>query len=124
MVKYNLKVENIKRHYDFAPDKKKCPNYMIMTGRWLEFLNLINYEYTALLYLQNATVTWEVTTANNSNTQAVLEQYFTNVSNTLWVAKPVQEEVKINLKVTVEKDGKTYEETSVLVLYPTKEEEE
>ena len=97
---------------------------MIMTGRWLEFLNLINYEYTALLYLQNATVTWEVTTENNSNTQAVLEQYFTNVSNTLWVAKPVQEEVKINLKVTVEKDGKTYEETSVLVLYPTKEEEE
>lgn len=124
MVKYNLKVENIKRHYDFAPDKKKCPNYMIMTGRWLEFLNLINYEYTALLYLQNATVTWEVTTENNSNTQAVLEQYFTNVSNTLWVAKPVQEEVKINLKVTVEKDGKTYKETSVLVLYPTKEEEE
>lgn len=124
MVKYNLKVENIRRHYDFAPDKKKCPNHMMATGRWYEFLTLINYEYTALLYLQGAKVTWEVTTENNSNTQAVLEQYFTYACNNIWVAKPVQQEVKLNLKVTVEKNGKTYEETSVLVLYPTKEEDE
>lgn len=124
MHKYNLKLENIKRHYDFAPDKKVCPNYMIVTGRWLEFLDLINIEYMALEYLQNATITWSVTTKDNDNTENVLNQYFTYASNNLWIAKPVHEPVELTIKVKVEKDGKTYEESSILVLNPEKKEEE
>ena len=104
MHKYNLKLENIKRHYDFAPDKKVCPNYMIVTGRWLEFLDLINIEYMALEYLQNATITWSVTTKDNDNTENVLNQYFTYASNNLWIAKPVHEPVELTIKVKVEKD--------------------
>ena len=124
MHKYNLKLENIKRHYDFAPDKKVCPNHMIVTGRWLEFLDLINIEYMAIEYFQNAEVTWSVTTKDNNDTNAVLNQYFTSTGNNLWIAKPVQEPVEITLKVKVEKDGKIYEDSSILVLNPENKREE
>ena len=54
----------------------------------------------------------------------VLNQYFTYASNNLWIAKPVHEPVELTIKVKVEKDGKTYEESSILVLNPEKKEEE
>ena len=97
---------------------------MIVTGRWLEFLDLVNIEYMALEYLQNATITWSVTTSDNNNTESVLNKYFTYASNNLWIAKPVNEPVELTIKVKVEKDGKIYEDSSILTLNPEKKEEE
>lgn len=118
MIKYNLKLENIKRHFDFAPDKKQCPYYMIETGRWNEFLNLVDKEYTAMSLLKDAKVSWSVTTDDNSNTEDVLNRYFIKGGSTLWFSKQVTKEVVLHVTMTVELNGKTYSHTNDLTLYP------
>lgn len=116
MHKYNLKLENVQRHFDFSG--KICPNYMITQGRWKEFLSLVDREYTAMSILAGATVTWTVTTDDNNNTEEVLNQYFTKGASTLWYSKPVSQEVKLNITMKVEINGQTAEASSVLTLYP------
>ena len=118
ITKYNLKLQNIKRHFDFAPDKKQCPYYMIEVGRWNEFLNLVDKEYTAMSFLKGAKVSWSVTTDDNSNTQDVLNRYFIKGGSTLWFSKQVTEEVVLHITMTVEKDGVTYTHSNDLTLYP------
>lgn len=35
--KYGLGIDRLKRHYDFATNKKQCPNVIIREGRWDNF---------------------------------------------------------------------------------------
>ena len=39
--KYNWDISSVKRHYDYAPDKKKCPHRTMDLG-WDRFLNMIS----------------------------------------------------------------------------------
>lgn len=116
MHKYNLKLENVQRHFDFSG--KICPNYMITQGRWKEFLTLVDREYTAMSIFEGATVTWTVTTDDNNNTEEVLNQYFTKGASTLWYSKPVDQEVELHLTMKVEIGGQIAEASSTLTLYP------
>ncbi len=118
LTKYNLKLENVKRHFDFAPDKKQCPYYMIEVGRWNEFLNLVDKEYTAMSLLKDAKVSWSVTTDDCNNTEEVLNKYFTKGGSTLYYNLPVKEEVVLHVTMTVEYEGQTLSESNDLVLYP------
>lgn len=121
--KYNLTIDHVKRHFDFAPDGKKCPNYMIVTNRWEEFLNLVNYEYMALKYLKNSTITWEITTDDETDTQTCLNKYFTYLSHNMWQTKAVTVSTKFYAKLTIVKDNETYVTTSTFTLEPIKKEE-
>lgn len=40
MAKYNIPIENVKRHYDFAPDHKYCPHRTMDRG-WDRFLGMV-----------------------------------------------------------------------------------
>lgn len=40
MKKYNIAIANVKRHYDFAPDRKYCPHRTMDKG-WDRFLNMV-----------------------------------------------------------------------------------
>lgn len=114
--KYNLTLENVKRHYDWSG--KICPNYMIVTGRWNEFLNLVDKEYTAMKLLKDANVTWTVTTDDNQNTEEVLKTYFTKGGSTLWFSKKVYEKVTLHITMTVELKGEVFTHSNDLTLYP------
>lgn len=119
MHKYNLKLENIKRHFDFAPDKKQCPYYMIETGRWLEFLNLVDKEYMAMEFLKDAKVTWTVTTDTCDDTETVLKKYFKKGGSTLYYSLPVEVETVLHITMTVEYEGTVLTHSNDLTLYPT-----
>lgn len=114
--KYNLTLANVKRHYDWSG--KICPNYMITQGRWTEFLSLVDKEYTAMQLLKDAQVTWTVTTDTNSDTDAVLNQYFTKGASTLWYSKPVSSPVTLHITMTIVYEGTTLVQSSDLVLLP------
>lgn len=114
--KYNLTLANVKRHFDWSG--KICPNYMIVTGRWNEFLNLVDKEYTAQKLLKDAKVTWSVTTDTNNNTEEVLNEYFIKGGSTLWFSKQVYERVTLHITMTVEYQGQTFTHSNDLTLYP------
>ena len=114
--KYNLSLINVKRHFDWSG--KICPNYMITQGRWLEFLNYVDKEYTAMSILKDAKVSWTVTTDDNDNTEEVLNTYFIKGGSTLWYSKAVRREVTLHITMTVEIDGEILTQSNDLVLLP------
>ena len=114
--KYNLSLINVKRHFDWSG--KICPNYMITQGRWLEFLNYVDKEYTAMSILKDAKVSWTVTTDDNDSTEEVLNTYFIKGGSTLWYSKAVRREVTLHITMTVEIDGETLTQSNDLVLLP------
>ncbi len=114
--KYNLSLINVKRHFDWSG--KICPNYMIVQGRWLEFLNYVDKEYTAMSLLKDAKVNWTVTTDTNNNTEEVLNTYFTKAGSTTYISKAVSEKVILHITMTVEVDGTTLSHSNDLVLLP------
>ena len=116
--KYNLSLVNVKRHFDWSG--KICPNYMITQGRWYEFLSLVDKEYTAMSLLKDAKVTWEVTTDDNNNTEEVLAKYFNKAASTIYLSKPVSEEVTLHITMTVEYENETFTHSGDLTLYPDK----
>jgi len=116
--KYNLTLANIKRHYDWSG--KICPNYMITQGRWLEFLSLVDKEYTAMSLLKNASVTWTVTTDEMSDTDKVLDTYFTHAASTIYIAKSVNVKTTLHITMKVEYSGEVFTYSNDLVLYPEK----
>lgn len=118
LTKYNLSLENVKRHFDFAPDKKQCPYYMIEVGRWNEFLNLVDKELTAMKFLKDAKVSWSVTTDTMNDTQQVLDKYFVKGGSTLYFSRQVVKEEVLHITMTVELNGKTYTHSNDLTLYP------
>lgn len=115
MHKYNLKLENVKRHYDFSG--KECPSYMIRTGRWNEFLEMVDREYQAIALLKGAKVEWSLSTSTSSNTNQILDEYFTKGAHGLYFQKPIStnKTITISLKVTFE-DGKVISYSKDLIL--------
>jgi len=41
--KYGLGIDRLKRHYDFATNKKQCPNVIIREGRWDNFKSRVEW---------------------------------------------------------------------------------
>lgn len=112
--KYNLTLENVKRHYDF--DGKQCPFYMIETGRWTEFLEYVNREYTAYEYYQQGVrFSWSVTDENGVD---VLAKHFTQVGENIYLNKVVNVETTIIVTLTVSYNGETYSFSKKLKLMP------
>ena len=105
--KYNLTVDNIKRHYDMSG--KECPAYMIRTNRWSQFLEWTTMELNAIKYLRDATVTWTVSD---------LDTLFTQGPNGLYYAKAVSEKTDVTITLDVVKGGYHFNKTVVLSLYP------
>lgn len=116
MLKYNLNLDNVKRHYDMSG--KECPSYLIRTSRWEEFVEMVRMEYLLQKYLQGATIRYELTTADENNTDNVLATYFDEGANGLWYNKAVTEEVNIQFTIRVKLDEQTYETTSTIILLP------
>ena len=50
ILKYNLNLDNVKRHHDMDPKGKECPSYLIRTGRYEEFVEMIRMEYILQKY--------------------------------------------------------------------------
>lgn len=112
--KYNLTLDNVKRHYDF--DGKQCPYYMIETGRWTEFLEYVNREYMAYQYYQDgARFTWKVTDEDGSD---VLSKHFNEVGGNIYTSKVVNTETTIIVTLTVTYNGETYSFSRKLKLMP------
>ncbi len=116
MLKYNLNISNIKRHFDMSG--KECPSYLIRTSRWEEFVEMVRMEYLLQKYLGTATITYDLSTTDCPTTESVLAKYFDQGANGLWYNRAVQEEVSVNYHITVKLDGKTYEASSVFSLLP------
>ena len=106
MHKYNLTMENVKRHKDFSG--KECPSYMISTNRWNEFLELVSREYIAMKYLSDAEVKWTVSD----------ESLFIKGGNNLLFNKKVSEITEVELTLEVTKGNYYFKETKTLTLYP------
>ena len=116
MLKYNLTLDNVRRHYDFAPDKKQCPYYMIETNRWTEFRELISREYMAQkFYNEGVRFEWKVTDEQGND---ALNQYFIHYGQGLYSNKPVSKEVVLTVTLTATYNGETYTFSKKLKLKP------
>lgn len=112
--KYNLTLENVKRHYDF--DGKQCPFYMIETGRWTEFLEYVNREYMAYQYYQEgARFSWKVTDESGKD---VLATHFNQLGGNIYSSKVMKVETTIVVTLTVSYNGETYSFSRKLKLMP------
>lgn len=118
LLKYNLNLENVKRHFDMDPKQKECPSYLIRTNRYDEFTEMIRMEYILQKYFGKGTMTYDLSTSEYSNTEAVLKNLFETGANGLYYNLPVNEKKEINFKVTAVVDGKTYVASSVITLLP------
>ena len=107
MYNYNLTLKNVVRHYDTSG--KICPNYMLETNRYEEFIQKVSTEYLAIKYLRDANVEWTVSHP----------ELFEYGVNGLYYAKPVSmdTEVTVTLKVTL--GSYIYEGPSSFVLQPS-----
>lgn len=119
LLKYNLGLANVKRHYDHSG--KECPSYLIRTARWQEFMTFVQKEYLIMKYLGDATVEYNLSTANISSTEEVLSTLFIKGDNGLYYNKPVSETINVNIDVKVVKNSKTYTASSVFCLKPNGE---
>lgn len=106
LTEYNMTVANVRRHYDFAPDKKQCPSYMIRTNRYNEFLDMINKEYIAIKLLKDATVEWTYDRPD----------LFEAGGNNLLYNKAVSEPTPVTIKLRVTKGNYTFEKEQILIL--------
>ena len=103
---YNMTIANVRRHYDFAPDKKQCPSYMIRTNRYNEFLDMINREYIAMELLKDASVEWTFDR----------EDLFVCGGNDLLFNIAVNEPTPVTIKLRVTKGSYTFEKEQILIL--------
>lgn len=106
MHKYNLTLKNVVRHYDTSG--KICPNYMIETNRYDEFIQKVSNEYLAIQYLRNANVEWSVSHP----------ELFEYGVNGLYYAKPVASDTVVTVTLKVTLDNYVYEGSSSFVLKP------
>lgn len=106
MNKYNLGMENVKRHFDFSG--KECPSYMIRTGRWNEFLTLVNREYMAIKLLSDADVKWTISD----------ESLFEKGGNGLYYNLPVKENTNVDVTLEVTKGSFHFQKTVTITLKP------
>ena len=57
MIKHKLKIEDVKRHYDFSG--KMCPQALIKSGYWEEFINYVKICYFYKTELSDVTIRFE-----------------------------------------------------------------
>ncbi len=107
MHKYNLGIQNVKRHYDFAG--KECPSYMIRTDRYNEFIEYVNQEYYAMKYLKDCEVTWTVSD---------LDTLFDKGANGLYYAKAVTTPTDVTITLNVKKGSFTFNKSVTITLEP------
>lgn len=113
-------MENVKRHYDFSG--KICPNYMINTGRWTEFLELVNREYMAYKYYnEGVKITFTVTDEKNTPSQEVLNKYFIEGVNGLYFNKPVEVATTLIVEIKIEYNQSVYTKKKEITLKPAGE---
>lgn len=62
LLKYNLNLENLRQHHDFA--SKMCPETILRDRRWFEFLDLIAKEYISLSLLSTLNINYVVKSNN------------------------------------------------------------
>lgn len=106
MNKYNLKMENVIRHNDTSG--KICPNYMIETNRYGEFLEKVRNEYNAIKYLRDAEVTWTISDPS----------LFDKGPHGLYYAKAVSQLTEVEVTLRVVKGSYTFEKTVSISLRP------
>lgn len=106
MYKYNLKMENVIRHNDTSG--KICPNYMIETNRYGEFLEKVRNEYNAIKYLRDAEVTWTISDPS----------LFDKGPHGLYYAKAVSQLTEVEVTLRVVKGSYTFEKTVSISLRP------
>ena len=106
LYKYNLKMENVVRHHDTSG--KICPNYMIETNRYGEFLEKVRNEYNAIKYLRDAEVTWTISNP----------ELFEKGPHGLYYAKEVSQLTDVNVTLKVVKGSYTFERTVTITLRP------
>ena len=106
MNKYNLKMENVVRHHDTSG--KICPNYMIETSRYGEFLEMVRNEYNAIKYLRDADVTWTISNP----------ELFEKGPHGLYYAKAVSEITEVQVTLKVVKGTYQFERTVTITLRP------
>lgn len=106
MNKYNLKMENVVRHHDTSG--KICPNYMIETNRYGEFLEMVRNEYNAIKYLRDAEVTWTISNP----------ELFDKGPHGLYYAKAVSEITEVQVTLKVVKGTYQFEKTVTITLRP------
>ena len=106
LYKYNLKMENVVRHHDTSG--KICPNYMIETNRYGEFLEQIRNEYNAIKYLRDAEVTWTISNP----------ELFETGPHGLYYSKAVSQLTEVDVTLKVVKGSYTFERTVTITLRP------
>lgn len=83
MVKYNLDINDVKKHYDFSG--KNCPSTMIYNKTWDEFLMYVESEYTYLKKYSN--FKFDIIDGVNVNDQGLIlgnnYDYKIKITNTL-----------------------------------------
>lgn len=104
--KYNLKMENVVRHHDTSG--KICPNYMIETNRYGEFLQMVRNEYNAIKYLSDAEVTWTISNP----------ELFEKGPHGLYYSKAVSQITEVDVTLKVVKGSYTFEKTVTITLRP------
>ena len=124
MLKYNLNLDNVKRHHDMDPKGKECPSYLIRTGRYEEFVEMIRMEYILQKYFSDAEVNFELSTDEYNNTEDVLKNLFREGINGLYYNLPVEVEKHVNFKVIAKISDKVYESNSTIKLLPDRKEED
>lgn len=104
--KYNLKMENVVRHHDTSG--KICPNYMIETNRYGEFLERVKDELNAIKYLRDAEVTWTISNP----------ELFEKGPHGLYYSKAVSKLTQVEVTLKVVKGSYTFEKTVSITLRP------
>ena len=118
MLKYNLNMDNVKRHHDMDPKGKECPSYLIRTARYEEFLEMVRMEYLLQKHFGDSIVTYDLSTDTYTSTQSVLDNLFITGANGLYYNKEVKQPVDVQFQVKVQRNGKTYQSSSVIHLLP------
>ena len=104
--KYNLKMENVVRHHDTSG--KICPNYMLETNRYGEFLERVKDELNAIKYLRDAEVTWTISNP----------ELFEKGPHGLYYSKAVSQLTQVEVTLKVVKGSYTFEKTVSITLRP------
>lgn len=104
---YNLSMINIKRHYDSVG--KICPNIMINTNRYYEFLELVSTEVLARKYLKDATVNWTI-----SDPDLLIP-----LGNGIYASKPQTEAKEVIFTLDVVKGSYTFHKDFKVTINPS-----
>lgn len=103
--RYGWGIENVKRHYDFAYDKKYCPHRTLDRG-WQRFLDMIKKELNGATSIPTPPVT-EKPIPEGTFYRVVAGSYSERKNAEATVEKLKNENIKAFL-LPVEKDSKTY----------------